>query len=163
MSDAAERAVALADLTASVQPDAEPALKRDELEAILDRTKRAQEWTPNTDVTSGTYLQPTIRNGLKYKVVVSGNTGPVEPSWPTASSSWSGLVDSRRVTSGTAVLEEAGDEFKNVYNVRAAKREAWNVKMAKASQYPKTSGVDMTSLFDHCKAMRDSYETVLVG
>lgn len=163
MSDAVDRALALTKLSASVQPDAEPRLEKDELEAILDATRRAQTWEANKDLTTGTYVQPTVRNGLKYMVVKSGNTGDVEPTWPTRPAQWSGVPGARQITSGTVTFEEAGDEFKNVYNLRAAKREAWSQKMAKASQYPQTAGVDMSVIFEHCKAMRDSYESVLIG
>ena len=147
----------------SVQPDAQPALEPDELEAILDRTRRAQTWEPNKVLTTGTYVQPTVRNGLKYKVAKSGTTGATEPPWPTKPTHWSASIAGRQITDNTVTFEEAGDEFRNVYNVRAAKREAWNVKMSKASQYPQTAGVDMSKIFEQCRAMRDSYESVLVG
>lgn len=166
MSEATERDSALAEMIDAVQPDAEPLLLRDEVEKILDRNRRVQTWAGNTDLNVGDLdVRPTIRNGKRYRITKGGRTAATEPdSWPTGESVWGqNFSIGRSITNGTVTFEVVGDDFRNTFDVRQAIYEAWTKKMAKASQYPTTPGVNLATLYDRCKEMRAAYEPVLVG
>jgi hypothetical protein len=157
----ADRDDALAELTLLVQPNVEPQLTPDELDAILDKHLRAKTWAAETDdvptvVAYGEKYIPTSRNGHVYIAVQGGTVGSTEPSWPTG-------VESR-ISDGGVIWEEYGRDWVNPYDLRAAAYAAWNLKAAKATE--RTVGIsdgrgqasDYTYL--NCIRERDKYVSV---
>ena len=82
----------------------------------------------------------------------SGNTGSAEPSWRT------GVI-----TDGDVTYEQDGPDYDNIYDVRGAIQSGWDMKLAKASQYVGTPGVDMSKIFDHCEKMRSRYDRAMIA
>jgi len=67
-------------VAALCEPDADPVLSPDEVNAAIFRTMGAQIWKPNTTYAIGSIVVPTVPNGWTYQVSASGS------GW--ASSSW---------------------------------------------------------------------------
>lgn len=154
MSDAQDRIAALARLNDLAEPDTNPKLSPDEISAILDNHQVAITWAPGIVIKSSLLVAPTVGNGRWYRPRISGLSGPTEPGWPVGTSS-------RPILDGAATYEDAGEALDSVYDVQAAAWEAWDKKARKASKYPKMSGIDVSSIYDHCKEMRDSFAPVL--
>jgi hypothetical protein len=64
-------------------------------------------------------------------------------------------------------FEEAGGEYGNVYDVRGAVRECWELKTAKASERVTFSAdgrsVQAQQLFEHCERQMKRFASVGVG
>jgi hypothetical protein len=119
-----------------VEPDVDPTLTfgnfstaepTKELDRIILRTARGVVWAASTALAYGQVVYPLTRMGRRYRVTVGGISGATEPAWPDS--------DYSTVTDGTAVLTEDGPDSSSIYDVRAAKRAAWEKKAAKASEY----------------------------
>lgn len=152
MSDTTDRAAALLALQDAVPLDAEPVLTDLEVERILERNKRAQRWVANTALLLGTVVMPTVRMGRVYKVTTQGTTGTVEPSWIDS--------DDAEVTSGTVTFTEAGVDFINTYNIRAAIEEAWALKAGKAAELHED---DAELISSHCEERVKAYQTPMIA
>lgn len=154
-----DRAAALALLTAQCAAAVYPLMSATELGALLDATTGFTVWTPGTAYVYGQVVQPTVRIGHLYRVIVAGTSGPTEPDWPPYTSPdnrigvtrpfWhnapavytSGLVQDQDI-----VWEEAGADSATAYDVRTATYQAWLAKAGKAT-------ADYTVAID-----RDKYE-----
>lgn len=116
------------------QPDTDPVLTygdgetpdtEQELDRAIEKSKRAVLWEAGLAVKYGQRVVPTVGNGRKYKVTRAGTLGSSEPSWPQ----W----DYGSVESGTVRLVEDGFFEGSVYDVRAAKYAACQMKADKCS------------------------------
>lgn len=150
MSDATDRTEALARLIDLAQPDVNPKLTYTgegdgELGKILDNNRRAMTWVANTELKVGKLFSPSTPNGRWYRVKVPAAGSNVEPTWTGSS------------------FEDAGEAQDNIYDIRAAAWEAWDLKARKASTYPVMSGINVSTIFDHCILIRDGFAPVLVA
>lgn len=143
---------ALAELKRLAQPDTQPKLTDPELDAILDTVLRATVWASATVYTWGDSVIPTTRNGHRFKATTGGTSGTTEPVWPTRN--MSSLDD------GTVTWQEAGADFKNLYDIRAAAHKAWLMKVAKATELFDHGGDTYSQILEHCKDMAKSMEPI---
>ena len=76
MSDVTDRVTALTLLTEYLQPAVAPTLtttaSSGEVDVILDRNKRASTWTAGAAYFVNDVVLPTVRNGHRYRAIVSG-------------------------------------------------------------------------------------------
>lgn len=166
MSDASEFTAALLDLRLLVQADDHPPLSygdgttidtTKDLDAILEKTKRATTYASGVVYRLGQKVVPTVRTGLIYVVVTPGTSG-AEPTWPTTTEG--------QATSGTnsplLTFQEAGFEPLSIYDVRAAAYMALDLKCMKAAndnQYLSDSrGQASSYLFLNLQRQRDRYQ-----
>lgn len=155
MSDATDRAAALTRLNDLAEPNTNPKLSPEEIGTILDNHQVAVTWAAGINVRPEIFVVPTVGQGRWYRPRVGGLTGATEPGWPVGASS-------RSILDGDVVIyDDAGEALGSVYDVQAAAWEAWDKKARKASKYPKMSGIDVSSIYEHCKEMRDSFAPVL--
>jgi hypothetical protein len=146
---------AMLELRRLAQPDSTPQLDVDELGAILDDCQRASFWTLSTAFVHGAVVLPATKNGHRYKCFEGGTTAATEPNWPTR--------DGATVTDGTVKWEEAGPDYDNVFDVRAAVQQAWTVKLAKASVLFDTPGQRVSQIAERCKEMADSFDPIKIA
>jgi hypothetical protein len=95
---------------------------------------------------------PTVRNGHRYTCVKAGTTAATEPLWP--------IHTSNKVTDGTVEWQEAGPDFENVFDVRAAAHQAWKVKEAKASELFDVAGQSVSQIRENCSRNARSFSSV---
>jgi hypothetical protein len=163
VSDFAE---AFAEVKRAVQPDVDPKLSYgsgetpdadSELDAIILASARAKVWETGLEVKYGERVVPTVGNGRWYRVTKAGALGDTEPtSWPE--------YDYGSVESGTVMLQEDGRFVGSLYDVRAAKYAAWDVRVARASndnQYLNDARGQASSFtYLNCVRERDKYKPV---
>jgi hypothetical protein len=154
MSDATDREDALTDLARLVQIDVEPTIEASELDEILDKYKRASRWVTATTLVYGDVIMPTAKNGHRYMVTEAGTT-TTEPAWPT--------VEGDSVTAG-ATFQEIGGDYDNIYDVRGAAKEVWEIKRAKAAEMVSNpvSGAE-GQIFENCDRMVRRYGRPLIA
>jgi hypothetical protein len=134
------------------QPDTEPKLDDPELNAILNRVQRASFWEPSKAFVYGAVILPVTKNGHRYRVLEGGTTGTTEPTWPKRNGA--------AITDGTVRWEEAGADFDNVFDVRAAAHEAWMMKAAKASVLIDRDRQMYSQITEHCRQMAERFGPV---
>lgn len=128
-----------------------------ELKTILDRHLFAISFQTSHVYVAGDKVVPVSPNGHKY-LVVTGGISETEPTWPlTAIKPW------WEVTSGAVIFREDGYIFETGYDIWGAAKEAWEKKAAKASQFVKTPGVDMSAIYDRCMKMSERFDTVAMA
>jgi hypothetical protein len=147
--------IALAHLRVLVQPDVTPTLDDVELTAILDGVQRASFWILSTAFVFGAVVMPATKNGHRYKCTTPGTTAATEPTWPTR--------DGAVVTDGTVTWEEAGPDYENVFDIRAAAHEAWLVKEAKAVELFDFGNQKLSQIADRCREKAESFSPILIG
>ncbi len=93
-------------VAALCEPDTDPILTADEIDAAITRTIGAQIWAPNTTYAIGSIVVPTVPNGWTYQVSASGS------GW--ASSSWDDPYWFGGSASGTPGVSGATEPLWNV-------------------------------------------------
>jgi hypothetical protein len=134
------------------QPDTEPKLDDTELNSILDSVQRASFWLPSTVQVYGAVVLPATQNGHRYRCTRGGATAATEPTWPTRN----GAV----ITDGEVEWTEAGADFENVFDIRAAAHEAWKIKEAKATVLFDRDRQLYSQIASQCREMAQSFEPI---
>lgn len=143
---------ALSELRRLAQPDSTPELDDVELNSILDSAQRASFWIAETAFVFGDVVLPATKNGHRYKCTQAGTTAATEPTWPTR--------DGSVVTDGTVKWEEAGPDYDNVFDVRAAVQQAYLLHQTKSSVLFDGSGQRVSQITEHWKEQADSIDPV---
>ncbi len=147
--------IALAELKRLVQPDSAPALDDVELNAILDGVQRASFWLLSTAFIFGAVVLPATKNGHRYKCTQGGTTAATEPTWPTR--------DGATITDGGVRWQEAGSDYENVFDIRAAAHEAWLIKEAKATEMFDFGDQKLSQIADRCREKAESFSPVKIA
>lgn len=133
-----------------------PALDTNELGQLIDEHQRTQTWTANTAYTVNTEIEPAIRNGRKYTCIIAGTSGSSTPNFPDYG--YTGQILSDGVT---IVWQDTGAAFNEIYDVRAATRQAFILKASKVSHLIDTSDgqnkLSMSTLKDSFLKMAEKY------
>lgn len=143
---------AMIELRRLAQPDSTPALDNVELNSILDDSQRAAFWLAATAFVFGDVVMPTVKNGHRYTCVKGGQSGATEPVWP--------ITIGALIADGAAEWEEAGPDYENVFDIRAAAHQAWTVKGAKASELFDLNGQSISQIAENCRRMAEAFEPV---
>lgn len=159
-----QKTAALQQMRLYCQPSIEPKLDDPgDLEALLDARKRADIWAASTAYSYGQVILPTVRNGHRYRCVQAGTSGATEPTWLKSQ----GAEQSDGASSPALTWEEAGPDFDNVYDVRAAIHAAWMLKAMKASLSVDISqqvgGIRASQIYDHCIQMAQKFAPVSIA
>jgi hypothetical protein len=147
--------IALAELRRLVQPETTPTLDDVELNAVLDTAQRASFWLLSTAFIFGAVVLPATKNGHRYKCSQGGTTAAVEPTWPTR--------DGARVTDNTVTWEEAGPDYENVFDIRAAAHEAWLIKEAKAVELFDGGDQKLSQIAERCREKAQAFSPVKIA
>ena len=154
--DASDRANAVTVLSDWAQINVAPVLEQSEIEAILDRCKRASTWTSLTAYNPGDVILPTVRTGHRYICVIGGTSGATEPF--TGNDRWPITQGSKVTETGsTLTWQEDGPEYRSLYDVRQAAYECWDLKTRKATQFVQAGDLHMEMVFSQCAKQRDNF------
>ena len=134
----------------------------DLLDEIIDNAQRAQRWAASTAFEAGDVMQPTVRNGHRYRCIVGGTSDAAEPVWGTTPRNGSRLTEA-----GGVEWEECGPDAKSVYDLRAAIYGAWMAKASLAHDYVNhqvgQDRADEAQIYQHCVEMASKYVPVRIG
>lgn len=103
----------------------DPTLDDGEIITILQTTARGTLWGAATEYAYGATVLPTVRNGHRYVVTTGGTSAATEPTWP--------LTAFSTLTDGTVVLQEAGADYAELYDLKRATWEAFQLKLTKCA------------------------------
>lgn len=133
-----------------------PSLDTNELGQLIDEHQRTQTWTANTAYTVNTEIEPAVRNGRKYTCVVAGTSGSSTPNFPDYGYTGQQFSDGNDI-----VWQDTGAAFNEIYDVRAAIRQAFILKASKVSHLIDTSDgqnkLSMAALKDSFLKMAEKY------
>lgn len=160
--EAADKESALTEVALKAQTDSLPKIDSDDLDEIITRNQVAVYWAAGRVispemVTRNYYLLPFTDNGRRYKILTPGTLGDTE--------NFASLIlpQNRYVetaTNGDVTLEDGGASFTNIYDIKTAIVEAWELKAANASRFMSTGGVNMARLYDNCMKMAERFSNV---
>lgn len=107
-----------------------------EIPELVARHQRASIWTAATVYGVGDVVQLYPRNGARYVCVQAGTSAASSAAFPiTALNTWG----SHYLTDGTVRWHEAGRDYKNVFDVRAAAHAGCLLKAVRSSHLVTTS------------------------
>lgn len=146
---------ALIALRRYAQPDTEPKLTDPELNSILDSVQRASFWASATTFIFGAVVLPVTKSGHRYRCIQAGTTASAEPAWPKRNAAV--------IADGTVQWEEAGPDFDNVYDIRAATHEAWTMKAGKASALYDQGNQLYSQIAENCRTMAEAFDPIKIA
>lgn len=133
-----------------------PALNSDELGQLIDEHRRTTTWTANTSYVVNDEIEPIVRNGRKYTCIVAGTSSATIPNFPDY-----GFTNQIVSDGVNLVWKDTGAAFNEIYDVRAATRQAYILKASKVSHLIDTSDgqnkLSMASLKDSFLKMAEKY------
>lgn len=156
LSDTQALAAALAELRLYLQPDIEPKIEAEEVDALLAKAKQASTWVNNTAYVVGDVVLPTVRNGHQYRCIVAGTSEALlanEPEWPTLA----GAVFTEGASNPILTWVEDGAESSSIYDVQFAIHQGWMLKAIKASMLYATGEAEMQQVHEHCLKMAEKF------
>lgn len=152
----AQRQTAMQTLRLYGQPDIAPVIPSLALDTILNSTRRATIWAADTAYGFGDVILPTVRNGHCYRCIQAGTSeasADNEPEWPVGMSA--------TITEGASdpllMWQEAGPDFDNLYDVRAAIRQVWEMKASLTASLHSSGGAQAQQVYDHCLKQAERY------
>lgn len=105
-----------------------PSLDTNELGQLIDEHQRTETWTASTAYTVNTEIEPAVRNGRKYTCIIGGISGTSTPNFPDYG------YTGQQFSDGTDIVwQDTGAAFNEIYDVRAAIRQAFILKASKIS------------------------------
>lgn len=163
---------AFSEVVLAVQPDLDPKLTKgngtapdlnQELDQIIVNSARASLWAANHAYAYGDVILPNARNGHRFLCVRPGTSGTTEPTWPTGT----GATQSEGTGVNSLLWQEAGPDFKSIYDLRRAKYEALDLKVQRAAVRSQTitdgRGQANSYLYLDLVRERDKYRPVGVS
>ena len=133
-----------------------PVLDTNELGQLIDEHQRTITWTANTLYIINTEIEPAVRNGRKYTCVVAGTSGASAPNFPDFGYTGQQFSDGNDI-----IWQDTGAAFNEIYDVRAAIRQAFILKASKISHLIDTEDgqnkLKMSALKDSFLKMAEKY------
>lgn len=129
MTLAAMRDEAIELVSLYTEADCKPDISA-EVPQIVERHKRCDIWAATTAYSYGDRVQLPTRNGHRYRCLTAGTSAATQDAFPAAR-----FADrpQHRVTDGTVLWVEEGEDYDNVYDIRGSAHEGWMVKAGKAT------------------------------
>lgn len=152
MSDATERASAIARVKLYCSTSSEPVVSDSDVGVIVDECARAATWVQDTAYVVGQVVRPTVGNDHLYVCVQAGRSAALladQPDWPTSRAAT--IIDG--ASDPILTWQEQGLEPSSIYNVSLAVHKCWVVKAARAAELTKLSDGNMQQVYDHCVEM----------
>lgn len=156
-----DREDALVKLRRNIQPDAQPSLTNDEVEALLDENQLANFWAANTEYVVNDVVMSATPNGHRYRCIIAGTSGATEPIWPTD--------DRAKIGDGSTRLQwkEDGPDYSNIFDIRAASYAGCKLHQQKAAPLhdirSSASDYSHSQVFAHWGEMAKQFKSVRVG
>lgn len=156
-ADATARTHAISTLSEWAQINVAPTLTETEIEVILERNKRARTWTSATPYVPGDVVHPPTANGRRYVCQIGGTSGTTNPFANEIWRTFAGSIISEGSSDPLLTWQEAGPAYPNIYDLRQAAYECWDLRVRRAVQFIDAGDVKMSQVHDHSVRMRDSF------
>ena len=123
-----------------------PELDNNQLGNIIDQHKKFRTWEPNTYYAVGDMIIPTTPNGRVYQCIIAGTSTTTEPSFPSigyaVGQAFYNYVGTPPNFYGLT-FQDNGFITTEIYDVRAAAKQAWLLKASIAANLANTSDGQM--------------------
>lgn len=164
------RLQAIKQLSEMCQSTLYPELSDNQLGNIIDQHKKFRTWEPNTPYVVGDMVIPTTPNGRVYQCIIAGTSTTTEPSFPQigyavgqAFYNYSALAPGEYYG---LTWQDNGFITQEVYDVRAAAKQAWLLKASIAANLANTSDgkmkIELHQIQENCIQMAAKFRSFFI-
>lgn len=163
------RLAAIKQLSDLCQSTLYPELTDNQLGNLIDQHKKFATWQPSTSYAVGDMVIPTTPNGRVYQVIVAGTSTTTEPTFPSigyaVGQSFFNYVGTPPNFYGLT-FQDNGFITTEVYDVRAAAKQAWLLKASIAANLANTSDgqmrIDLHTIQENCIQMAGKFRSFFI-
>ena len=165
------RLAAIKKLSWMVQADSFPELDSNALGELIDEHKRFSSWTANQTYAVGDQIVPSVPTGRIYNCVIAGTSGTVEPSWPQIGYAQGQIITDSISNANPPYAfglnwQDWGFTQQEIYDVRAAAKQAWLLKASIAANLANTSDgqmrIDLHTIQENCLQMAGKFRSFFI-
>lgn len=147
-----------------------PELSDNQLGDLIDQHKKFNTWSPLTAYSVGDMVIPTVPNGRIYQCIIAGTSTTVEPSFPQIGYAV-GQAFYNYSTLGPEeyyglTWQDNGFITQEVYDVRAAAKQAWLLKASIAANLANTDDgkmkVELHQIQENCIQMAAKFRSFFI-
>ena len=146
-----------------------PELTDNQLGNLIDQHKKFATWQPSTSYLVGDMIVPTIPNGRVYQCIIAGTSTTTEPTFPSigyaVGQCFYNYVGTPPNFYGLT-FQDNGFITTEVYDVRAAAKQAWLLKASIAANLANTSDgqmrIDLHTIQENCIQMAGKFRSFFI-
>ena len=163
------RLQAIKQLSDMCQSTLYPELTDNQLGNLIDQHKKFATWQPSTSYLVGDMIVPTIPNGRVYQCIIAGTSTTTEPTFPSigyaVGQAFYNYVGTPPNFYGLT-FQDNGFITTEVYDVRAAAKQAWLLKASIAANLANTSDgqmrIDLHTIQENCIQMAGKFRSFFI-
>ena len=163
------RLAAIKQLSDFCQSTLYPELTDNQLGNLIDQHKKFATWQPSTSYLVGDMIVPTIPNGRVYQCIIAGTSTTTEPTFPSigyaVGQAFYNYVGTPPNFYGLT-FQDNGFITTEVYDVRAAAKQAWLLKASIAANLANTSDgqmrIDLHTIQENCIQMAGKFRSFFI-
>jgi hypothetical protein len=146
-----------------------PELTDNQLGNLIDQHKKFRTWEASTPYIVGDMIVPTISNGRVYQCVIAGTSTTTEPTFPSigyaVGQAFYNYVGTPPNFFGLTFVDN-GFITQEIYDVRAAAKQAWLLKASIAANLANTSDgqmrIDLHTIQENCLQMAGKFRSFFI-
>lgn len=163
------RLQAIKQLSDMCQSTLYPELTDNQLGNLIDQHKKFRSWEPNTAYSVGDMIVGTIPNGRVYQCIIAGTSTTTEPTFPSigyaVGQAFYNYVGTPPNFYGLT-FQDNGFITQEIYDVRAAAKQAWLLKASIAANLANTSDgqmrIDLHTIQENCLQMAGKFRSFFI-
>ena len=163
------RLQAIKQLSDMCQSTLYPELTDNQLGNLIDQHKKFRTWEASTPYIVGDMIVPTIPNGRVYQCVIAGTSTTTEPTFPSigyaVGQAFYNYVGTPPNFYGLT-FQDNGFITQEIYDVRAAAKQAWLLKASIAANLANTSDgqmrIDLHTIQENCIQMSGKFRSFFI-
>ena len=146
-----------------------PELDNNQLGNLIDQHKKFSSWEPSTSYAVGDLIVPTIPNGRVYQCIIAGTSTTTEPTFPSigyaVGQAFYNYVGTPPNFYGLT-FQDNGFITSEIYDVRAAAKQAWLLKASIAANLANTDDgkmkVELHQIQENCLQMAGKFRSFFI-
>ena len=146
-----------------------PELDNNQLGNLIDQHKKFSSWEPSTSYAVGDMIVPTIPNGRVYQCIIAGTSTTTEPTFPSigyaVGQAFYNYVGTPPNFYGLT-FQDNGFITSEIYDVRAAAKQAWLIKASIAANLANTDDgkmkVELHQIQENCIQMAGKFRSFFI-
>ena len=146
-----------------------PELDNNQLGNLIDQHKKFSSWEPSTSYAVGDMIVPTIPNGRVYQCIIAGTSTTTEPTFPSigyaVGQAFYNYVGTPPNFYGLT-FQDNGFITSEIYDVRAAAKQAWLLKASIAANLANTDDgkmkVELHQIQENCIQMAGKFRSFFI-
>lgn len=146
-----------------------PELDNNTLGNIIDQHKKFTTWEPNTYYSVGQMIVPSTPNGRVYQCIIAGTSTTTEPAFPSIGYAINQCFYNDVGTPPNfygLTFQDNGFITTEIYDVRAAAKEAWMIKASIAANLATSSDgqmkIELHQIQENCLQMAGKFRSFFI-